>query len=205
MTKNDMEQLYNKYSFTGSITFVLHETGKISDTTEITVKISEIFGSEFYYSQQKFIGSAELTTEIKPNNELTKNYGTFFEKDGYSFTIYDISPMMLTASFAYPKEYDIWNENTMSNIVYNYDGSIQQGTPKYSIIAMVYDENGNRLERILDSPVDVTDDELAETFAPPSTDKIIVKFCNKQEADENGLPVVLNEMTIDLENLTVVE
>jgi len=168
-------------SFTGSITFILSESAKLSDTAEITVEMKNICGSETYYSDQFYIGSASLTAEVTPEIELVENYGNCFEKDGYSFTIYDISPAMMTAGYTYPKNTDA------------------------HIIAMIYDENGNRLERAMDEPVEISDGIWAETFIPPVTNNILVKFCDKQRSDENNMPVVMCEMTIDLENLTVVE
>lgn len=168
-------------SFTGSITFIMSESAKLSDTAEITVEMTDICGSETYYSDQFYIGSATLKAEVTPETKLVENYGNCFEKDGYSFTIYDISPAMMTAGHTYPENIDA------------------------HIIAMIYDENGNRLERAMDSPVEMEDGNWAETFIPPTTNRIIVKFCNKQQSDENNMPVVMCEMTIDLENLAVIE
>ena len=74
-----------------------------------------------------------------------------------------------------------------------------------ALLSMIYDENGNRLERALDEPVEISEGIWAGTFIPPVTNNIIVKFCDKQRSDENNMPVVMCEMTIDLENLTIVE
>lgn len=116
----------------------------------------------------------------------------------------------MTATYTYPDEYNIrkiYNadgsiDTDKMTFVYDESGNIVDEYPKYSIMAMVYDEYGNRLERVLDSPVDLGNGIMAETFAVPPTNRVIVKFCNKQESDENGMPVVIKEMPI---NITEIE
>ena len=48
---------------------------------------------------------------------------------------------MMTADYSYPAEYNIQNESTIADIVYDYFGNIKYGIPKYSIITMIYNEN----------------------------------------------------------------
>lgn len=192
-------------SFTGSITFVLNDDVTLNDTTEITVNIEDIQCSEVYFTEKESIGSASIDVSVTPDTELVKKAGITVEDDGYSFTIYEITPVMMTADYSYPKKYSVFNETTMTDIQYDQAGNITQGIPKYSIIAMLYDADGNRLDRVLDSPVDLGNGKQAYTFASPETDTIIVKFCNKQESDENGMPVVMKEITVDLTELKVNE
>ncbi len=190
-------------SFTGSIRCVFDAENKLTETADVKVNFGNIECSEKYFTDRTPVGSASVQFTVTPDASLTKQIGRLYENDGFTFTVHEVTPAMMTASFTYPDDYRYFRKDGSDdpeNIVYVYDGNgnIVDKYPKYSIIAMVYDEYGNRLERVLDSPVVLDNGINAETFAAPPTNTIIVKFCNKQKSDENGMPVVMKEMTIDL-------
>lgn len=195
-------------SFTGSVTCMLNNDSLLTEPTDVTIHFNNIECSEKYFTDTTSIGSAEVSVTVTPDPSLTKQIGRVYADNGYSFTIHEITPAMMTASYSYPDEYGYNGDiNDESNTIFVRDdnGEIIDRYPRYSIIAMVYDEYGNRLGRVLDEPVDVGDGKQAETFVSPTTDKIIVKFCNKQQADENGMPVVMKEMEIDLKEFNITE
>lgn len=215
---NEMNQRYgymtiddkSENSFTGSIRCMFDYKNKLTETTNVKLNLSDIKCSEKYFSDRTSIGSASIEFTVTPDTSLTKQIGRLYEDDGYTFTVHEITPAIMTATYTYPDEYNIrkiYNadgsiDTDKMTFVYDESGNIVDEYPKYSIMAMVYDEYGNRLERVLDSPVDLGNGIMAETFAVPPTNRVIVKFCNKQESDENGMPVVIKEMPI---NITEIE
>lgn len=188
-----------KNSFTGSITFVLAEDEKLTEPTEITICMSDILCSEKYFTDTVSIGEMTLTTTVTPDTALMNNCNIVKSEDGFTATIYDISPTMMTFGYNYPVEYDL-NEETIE--ILESDRIIE--IPKYSIFARCYDANGNCLNP-LEMTIDMGDGVYAGCIEPPSTDTVIVKFCNKQQKDENGMPVVIKEMEIDLSEIKSAE
>lgn len=195
-------------SFTGSVTCILNNDNQLTEPTDVTIHFNNIECSEKYFTDTTSIGSADVSVTVTPDPSLTKQIGRVFADDGYSFTIHEITPAMMTASCSYPDDYnyngDINDEST-TIFVRDDNGEIIDRYPRYSIMAMVYDEYGNRLDRVLNEPVDVGGGKQAGTFVSPTTDKIIVKFCNKQQDDENGMPVVMKELEIDLKEFDITE
>lgn len=181
-------------SFTGSITFVLAENEKLTEPTEITVCMNDILCSEKYFTDSVSIDGMTLTATVTPDTALMNNCNIVKSEDGFTATIYDISPAMMTVGYDYPIEYDL-NEET---IEIEECGKMIE-IPKYFIFAMWYDADGNRLKP-LEMTVDMGDGVYADCIEPSSTDTVIVKFCNIQQDDENGMPVVIKEMEIDLKS-----
>lgn len=181
-------------SFTGSITLVLSENEKLTEPTEIKVHMNDICCAENYFSDKVSIGRMTLTATVTPDTALVNNCNIVKSEDDFTTTIYDISPTMMTVNYNYPIEYDL-NEETIEIE----EGGRMIEIPKYSIFAMWYDADGNRLKPF-EMTVDMGDGVYAEWIEPPSTDTVIVKFCNRQQKDENGMPVVIKEMEIDLKS-----
>ena len=188
-----------KNSFTGSITFVLADDEKLIEPTDITVHMRDILCSEKYFTDSVSIGDMTLTATVTPDTALMNNCNIVKSEDGFTATVYDISPTMMTVGCDYPIEYDL-NEETIE---------IEEGGKmieicKYHIFDMWYDADGNRLTP-LEITVDMGNGVYAGCMEPPSTDTVIVKFCNKQQSDENGMPVVIKEMEIDLSEIKSAE
>lgn len=181
-------------SFTGSITLVLAENEKFTEPTEIKVHMNDICCAENYFSDRVSIGGMTLTTTVTPDTALMNNCNIVQSEDGFTATVYDISPAMMTVGYDYPVEYDLNEEK----IEIEESGRIIE-IPKYALFAMWYDANGNRLKPF-EMTVDMGNGVYAEWIEPPSTDTVIVKFCNKQQSDENSMPVVIKEMEIDLKS-----
>ncbi|MDE6789748.1 MAG: hypothetical protein K2J47_10585 [Ruminococcus sp.] len=186
-------------SFTGSITLILVEDEKLTEPTEIKVHMNDICCAENYFSDRVSIGGMTLTTTITPETSLMNNCNIVKSEDGFTATIYDISPTMMTVNYNYPIEYDLNEEK----IEIEESGRIIE-IPKYALFAMWYDADGNRLKH-LEMTVDMGNNIYAECIEPPSTDTVIVKFCNLQQDDENGMPVVIKEMTVDLSEIKSAE
>lgn len=181
-------------NFTGSITLVLAENEKLTEPTEIKVHMNNICCAENYFSDRVSIGGMTLTTTITPDTSLMNNCNIVKSEDGFTATVYDISPTMMTVGYNYPVEYDLNEEK----IEIEENGSIIE-IPKYFIRAMWYDADGNLLKPF-QMTVNMGDDLQAEWIEPPSTDTVIVKFCNIQQKDENGEPVVMKEFKINLKS-----
>lgn len=181
-------------NFTGSITFTLAKNEKLTEPTEIKVHMSDIGCSKNYFSERLSIGGMTLATMVTPDISLLNNCNIVKSEDGFTATVYDISPIMMTINYDYPIEYDL-NEETLE---IEENGRMIE-IPKYFISTMWYDADGNRLNH-LEKTFDMGNNIYAECIEPPSTDTVIVKFCNIQQNDENGMPVVIKEITVDLKS-----
>lgn len=187
-------------SFAGQFQFTFDEKNKISETTDIIFTLKEFIpNSEIYGSVHEDMPMLEdefsACFTVTPDESLTRNINhTFTDSEGYSVTIFDISPVAMLEQCFNTKE-EIAERNPY---IKNHSDS--------KVFAVYTDGNGKELEVIgMHHPLYRKDGNLASFRQPPTSDIINIKYYDAYHPDENGEPAFIHEMTIDLENLTVIE
>ncbi|MBR5514072.1 MAG: hypothetical protein IKV85_08840 [Ruminococcus sp.] len=187
-------------SFAGQFQFTFDEKHKIAEPVDITFSLkefipnSEIYGS-VYENMPKLKDEFSVCFNVSPDESLTRHINhTFTDSEGYSVTIFDISPVaMLEQCFNSAEEMAERNP-----YVKNHSNS--------KVFALYTDGNGKELEVIgMHHPLYREDGTLASFRQPPTSDTINIKYYDANHPDENGEPTFIHEMTIDLKNLTVIE
>lgn len=190
-------------SFSGQLLFTFTELDKISEATDIEFVFQDFKPNNEYYGcvPVNYTGLDDkftVTLNVAPDDSLIRHIDhTFTDSDGYSVTIYGITPAGLQEKVVYDDEmgnyYPYYNDGVSSNGL----------TPK--IYSIWTDSNGNELEVIgRFAEITVGDDYLSYR-QPPTSDIINIKTYDANNLNENGESTLINEMTIDLENLTVIE
>lgn len=181
-------------SFTGSMTCVLPPEARFDDTAEVTVKFDNIWANEKSHydaaikhdvayqvlplKQENFLS---LSTDITADTSLVKQINKTVEKDGFSLTVYSISPAMMLVYTKYPESYDIAMDEEIENCTS--DGCCHAVHP----LAMLFDENGKPIQPLAMDPVDIGGGKLASACVPTDSKKITVKFCDKNcTSNEKG-------------------
>lgn len=181
-------------SFTGSMTCVLPPEVRFDDKAEVTVKFTNIWANEKSHydaalehdvayqvmplKQENFL---TLSTNITADTSLVKQINKTVEKDGFSLTVYSISPAMMLVRTEYPESYDIAEREELENGTA--DGHARTVHP----MAVLFDENGKAIQPLGMNPVDMGDGKLASACVPTDSKKITVKFCDKNcSSNEKG-------------------
>jgi hypothetical protein len=181
-------------SFTGSMTCVLPYDARFDDTAEVTVKINNIWTNELstYDEVEQFYRSYDILPKEKENQlvlsanvtadtSLIRKVNKEVEADGFSFKVYSISPAMTLVKAEYPESYDIAMNEEIENGTE--DGFCHAVHP----IAFFFDENGNYLEPLEMSDIDMENDEWAYAIASTDSKTITVKWGDKNcSSNENG-------------------
>lgn len=179
-------------SFTGSISIAFKKDNKITEQTTADIRIYNILCGNNRYSDSAVTLDDEinLTVDINPETELVQEYLASMSDNGFEAKIYEISPAMITVGTRYPEFYDT---NIETITIDGYEA------PKYSLITLWYDENGNQIDFLSASCLPDYNDGF-ETGMLSSTDSstLTVKWFNKQVQDENGNMELLYEYTFDL-------
>lgn len=187
-------------SFLGNVTLTLNDSHKITDPTDIefrfhsfrpTSDIYGVYGSDTPKLSDEFAFSLNVT----PDESLVRQINhTFIDSDGYSVPILSISPVGV--------QIQVWDMNEIEEHELPY----QKENPNSKLFEIWTDSNGNELEGIgMFHPIVHEDGTKAGLRQPPETDIINIKFYDANSPDENGEPLFVHEMTIDLENLCVIE
>ena len=192
-------------SFTGSMTCVLPPEARFDDTAQIRLSINNIWTNEKYTEENGQTKSwqvmpagekLELSAEVTANTDLVRQVDCTVEDEGFSATVYSITPAMMTIGYDYPQWY-VENDETTT---WFENGEEMEG-PKYSIIGMFYDENGELIENLQIDPIEMADGIYAAGLQPPTTDTIYCRFYNKQSHDENGNMELIKELELDISEL----
>lgn len=187
-------------SFAGQFQFTFDEKNKIAEPVDITFTLKEFIpNSEIYGSVYKDMPTLKdefsVCFNVAPDESLTRRINhTFTDSEGYSVTIFDITPVaMLEQCFSSAEE--IAERNPY---IKNQSDS--------KVFAVYTDGNGKELEVIgMHHPLYREDGTFASFRQPPTSDIINIKYYDAYHPDENGEPAFIHEMTIDLENLAVIE
>lgn len=181
-------------SFTGSMTCVLPPEARFDDTAEVSVKFTNIWANEKSHydaslersvayqvlplKQENFL---TLSANITADTSLVKQINKTVEKDGFSLTVYSISPAMMLVNTEYPESYDIAMNEEIENGTS--DGKCHAVHP----LAMLFDENDKPIQSLAMDPVDMGDGKLATACIPTDSKKTTVKFCDKNcTSNEKG-------------------
>jgi len=177
-------------TYTGKIILTLQPECRITEPAETDIVISDIICQGFNYKEYGTIDDeinlhASITPDLSKIQELDK----YVEEDGFKFAVLETSPSMISVATAYPEWYDTNTEEIEFE-----EGGITHTGPKYSIVALFYDENGEMMSGLPVTALPEYDDDMIHGFlASSNTSAITVKFCNKQ----NDLEVI-KEFTLDL-------
>jgi len=190
-------------SFSGSMTFIMSEEYRLTETVHIDINISEFNCSEKYWTDPlEITDGLSLSLDVTPNLELVNSSVSSEDNrvkdDGFSLKIHEITPAMITVSAEYPHEFEIIKKY----IDMYYEGRNQEYDYDYSIVPLYYDENDEKISFLEIDPIDLGLGKYAVCLQNSGAEKITVKFVNKQKADENGNPVVLKELTVDIDNIS---
>lgn len=183
-------------SFTGSISLTLRTGEKIEDPTTADIRLYDIScGYDYIMHSPVYLDSeVNMTVDVIPELELVQECYASMSENGFEAKIYEISPAGITVGTKYPEFYDTNNET----ITWEEEGMMVEG-PKYSIVSLFFDENGNMIEGIgVKELPDYGDGFETGILASTDSSTITVKWFNKQVQDENGNSELLYEYTFDL-------
>jgi len=177
-------------TYTGKITLTLQPEYRMTESAETDIVISNIICQGFNYEEYGTIDDEiNLHTSITPDLSKIKQFDKYIEEDGFKFAVLESSPSMISVATTYPE----WYDTNTEEIEFEEGGNILTG-PKYSIVALFYDENGEMMSGLPVTDLPEYNDDMIHGFLSSSdTSTITVKFCNKQ----NDLEVI-KELTLDL-------
>lgn len=191
-------------SFSGQFLIVFNNKDKIKEAADMEFRF-HLFkpNSNFYGAPEDINGCDTPALEddfnfmlnIAPDENIARHINhTFTDKDGYSVTIFDITPAAT--------QIQVWNMPEAEE----HDCPYKQENPDSKVFDIWTDGNGKVLEKIETYMPLMRDDGTFAAFCqPPTSDIINIKYYDAITPDENGEPLFIHEMTIDLENLTVIE
>ncbi len=177
-------------TYTGTITLTLQPECRITESVQADILISDIICQGFNYEEYGTIDDEiSLHADIIPDLSKIQELDKYIEEDGFKFAILESSPSMISVATDYPE----WYDTNTEEIEFEEGGNILTG-PKYSIVALFYDENGEMMSGLPVTDLPEYNDDMIHGFLSSSdTSTITVKFCNKQ----NDLEVI-KELTLDL-------
>ena len=180
-------------SFTGSMTCILPYEVRFDDTAEVSVKINRIASNEiinhddpehpynYEITNGHDDGRLELSENVTADTSLVRQINKTVEKDGFSFTVYSISPAMMLCHGSYPESYDIAMREEIENGTE--DGYCRAEHP----LMFVFDENGNYIEGLPINPIDMPDGEWASASVSTDSKMLTIKVGDKNcQSNENG-------------------
>lgn len=192
-------------SFVGHFQITLDENHKITEPESMTFSLKDFVpNSEIYgiptENSSKLEDEFSVRFTVTPDESQIRHINhTFTDSEGYSVTIFDISPVAMEMQCFETNE-EIAERNPYIKEYFEQNGVY----PK--ILAVYTDRNGKELEVIgMREPLKREDGTFASFRQPPTSDIINIKYYDCSKIDENGEYLFVHEMTIDLENLTVVE
>ncbi|MDE6774862.1 MAG: hypothetical protein K2J37_00930 [Ruminococcus sp.] len=187
-------------SFTGHFQITLNNWSKISQPTDIEFKFLQFSPNSNHYGigekdDEILSDEFNFAVNVTPDESLKRHINhTFTDSEGYSLTIFDITPAGM--------EIQCWQIPE----VYDHETPYQKANPDSKVYCIYTDGDGNNLEFLgLWSTFEREDGSLMDLLQPPKSDIINVKYYDANTPDENGESLFVHEMTIDLENLTVIE
>lgn len=182
-------------TYTGHISFTMNTDSRITESATAEIELLDIRCQDFYYDEYGTLDPVTFNVDITPDTSKVIAPHIYVEDEGFEFKVYEISPAMMIVGMKYPEFYD---SNTETIEFVESDGTTFTG-PKYSIISLCYDENDEIIEGLgMTELPDYNDGFSVGCIASSDTSSLTVKFCNKQESDENGEPLVIKEMTVNL-------
>lgn len=173
-------------SFTGSMTCVLPYSARFDDTAEVTLKINNIWSNEILtysereqrpYSYEVMPHKKEniltLSANVTADTGLIKQINKTVEQDGFSLTVYSMSPAMMLVNTSYPESYDIAIREEIENGTS--DGHCHAVHP----VAFLFDEDGNYIAPLGFDPVQMADGKWASASLPTDSKTITMKVGDK--------------------------
>lgn len=192
-------------SFAGQFLFTFDEEYKITEPTDVTFSLMDFIPNNEYYGaaynrKSELEDKFSVCFNVAPDESLVRHINhTFTDSEGYSVTIFDITPAGVQVQ-SFETDEEIAERNP-----YIKSFADSSGLPP-KVYDIWTDGNGKELEGIgTYGPLHREDGTLASFRQPPTSDIINIKYYDANHPDENGEPAFIHEMTIDLENLTVVE
>ncbi len=179
-------------NFTGSMTCILPYAARFDGSAELTVNICGLFTNERITSDENRSYSYEIMPERQENRlsmsqtvtadtSLVRQVNRTAEQDGFSLTVYSITPAMMICKSSYPESYDIaMNEEIINGTS---DGHVHSPHP----MCIVFDDKGNFIEPLSMDPIKMGDNEWAAASVSTDSSYLTIKWCDKNcESNENG-------------------
>ncbi len=187
-------------SFSGQLRYTFNSADRINEAKDVEFKIHSFRPSSNYYgivSEDSPVIEDEFnfSLNIAPDESLIRSIDhTFTDSAGYSVTIFDITPSAM--------QVQTWDFSELEDHYNPY----QQENPNSKVYGVWTDGNGKELEWIgIYGPLEREDGTIASLCQPPTADTINIKYYDANSQGDDGEPLFVHEMTIDLENLTVIE
>ena len=170
----------------------------LTEPADVKVTLARIAPSmENWCDAPEENSSVSFDVRVVPQPELAQEIDLKVEDEGFSASVYSITPAMMTVSYSYPRWYDT-NDETITW----FEGSQELTGPKYSIMAEFYNSDGTQIDFLdLHNPIDIPSAVNAFGLQPPTGDSIICRFYNKQSHDENGNMELIKELELDISEL----
>ncbi len=188
-------------SFSGQLLYTFAFMDKIKQPTDIEFRIENFYPNNNWYGEADFdyvplSDKFNVTLNVTPDESLIRHIDhTFTDADGYSVTIYGITPAGMQVKRVESDEYEEYYPYVKFR-------DFEIGTTAKIYYEMT-DSNGNSLDNV-GASVHVGA-SMADYRQPPTSDIIHIKMIDANATAGDGKPLTFNEMTIDLENLTVIE
>ena len=192
-------------SFTGQITMELPEENMLTKSQSAVITLFNIhgYGVEVRGEKGEIIVFGDdayeyddvvIKQRIVVDQSLINGTALRQEEDGFSVKLYDYTPANIRVEWSYPDEFEEGLE-----WIEGYEGVM----PKYSLILLFYDENGNYIPFLNDGIA------VAPTYGgsltTPTDNTVIARIYNKQIQDENGNMMLMKEFTFDISELRTAE
>lgn len=184
-------------TYTGNISFTLSPECRITEPTTVELTLINFVCLNYLYKEYGTLDDKiTLDIDIVPDTSKIVQCGAYEEKDGFAFKIYEVSPAMITIGIKYPDFYDkAWDE-FFENLTG--DETEDEDVPA-SPVTMFYDENGEIIKPIgMWNHMDYGDGMSIGCLASSDTSSITVRFADKNHFDENGEPILLKEITVNI-------
>ena len=183
--------------FIGDLKVVFSDEG-LTEPADVKVTLARIAPSmENWCDAPEENSSVSFDVRVVPQPELAQEIDLKVEDEGFSASVYSITPAMMTVSYSYPRWYDT-NDETITW----FEGSQELTGPKYSILAEFYNSDGTQIDFLdLHNPIDIPGAVNSFGLQPPTTDTIYCRFYNKQSHDENGNMELIKELELDISGL----
>ena len=184
-------------SFTGSVTCLLSDKNRIAEDSDIELRLFSFKCRDKYWTDSLLVSEpvVSLSTKVTPDTSLVRRFGDngiTVSEDGFSATVYSISPAMMVVSSEHPK----WYDENEEKVTWIEDGQEMKG-PKYAIISKFYDADGNEIKWLERDSWSMPDGKIGCCLRSTDSDVVYCRFLNKQTG-ASGEMELIKELRIDL-------
>ncbi len=163
--------------FSGDIILILLQDAEITEPTTVNVSAGRITAQEHYMdSNYVELGNLKFSVDVMPDASLREQEAYTITEDGDSIRFYEISPAMMIVGF-------------------------RSSDPNIS--SWLNDENGEQIEQMgMAELPDYGDGYSIGCMVPVDNGYVTATFFNKNDSDENGNPIHIKEIRINMDEVT---